>query len=53
MFYALRGAFSLALLILVLQIFLPEIANGLVEVVIKMIHLANTSLDHTLANMPY
>ncbi len=40
MYTAIRGALTLALTILVLQIFLPEVASGLIALVARMLEIA-------------
>lgn len=52
MFAALRGGLSLAVLILVMKLFLPEVALGLIEIIEKMIDITNHVLDNALATLP-
>jgi len=46
MIRAVSSALSLALTILVLKLFLPEVATGLIELITKVITIANLALDH-------
>jgi len=50
MFRAISGALSLLLIILVLRLALPEIADLLIEIIAKALTLVNNSIDLTLAN---
>jgi len=52
MFQAIGGALSLALTILVLQAFVPEVAAGIVGIILKMITVVNYSLDQVLNSLP-
>ncbi|GEM_PF-3756475 len=40
MYTAIRGALTLALTILVLQIFMPEVANGLIALIARILEIA-------------
>ena len=40
-----RVGFTLAMAILVLKVLLPEVAEGLIVVVLKMLSIASTSID--------
>lgn len=53
MFHALSGALTLALTIVVLKLFLPEIAAGLIELIVKVIHIAIVAVDQTSVNLPH
>ncbi len=52
MFQALSGALTLALIIVVLKLFLPEIAVGLIELTVKVINILLTAVDQASANLP-
>ncbi len=45
MLRALRGALTLALLLVVLQIFLPELGSALIELLLKMVEIALAILN--------
>jgi len=45
MFKAFSGALSLALAILVIRVALPEVADLLIEIIVKTLSLLNNSLD--------
>lgn len=52
MIAALRGGLLLAVMILVFKIFLPEVASGIIEIIVKMIEISNHVLDNALASFP-
>jgi len=52
MFKALSGALTLALTIIVLKLFLPEIAAGLTELIVKILNIVNISVDQAASNFP-
>lgn len=52
MFRAFSGALSLALTLLVLYCILPEVAESLVEVIMKILHIISISLDQALSHLP-
>jgi len=52
MFKALRAGFTLIIIILVLQALLPEVATGIIEIILKMIGIANYSLDQAIDGLP-
>ncbi|MFA6215126.1 MAG: hypothetical protein WC768_00985 [Patescibacteria group bacterium] len=52
MLKALSGALTLALTLIVLKLFLPEVAAGLIELTVKVIHVLNVSVDQASANLP-
>lgn len=45
MFKAISGALSLLLTILVLEATLPDVATQVIELITKILHLANAALD--------
>lgn len=45
MFKAFSGALSLALTLLVLRLALPTVLTALVEIMLKLLAIANSSLD--------
>jgi len=51
MIRALSGALTLALGIIVLKLLLPEIAVGLIDLIVKIIHILNVAVDQTSANL--
>lgn len=52
MYQAIRGALTLILLLLVLQIFFPGLTTGLVEIINKMINIVLYVLDQALNSLP-
>jgi hypothetical protein len=52
MFKAIHGALSLAALIIVLQLFLPEVYASVVTLIIKVLTLANVGLDQASTGLP-
>jgi len=52
MYTAIRGALTLALTILVLQIFLPGVARGLVEIIERLIILTLSLLSQVPSSLP-
>lgn len=52
MFRALSGALSLALMLIVLKMFLPEVAAGLIELTVKVIAILNGAVDQAALNLP-
>jgi len=52
MFKAISTGLSLLIIIILLQAFLPEIANILVEIIVKLLTLANNSID-TMSELPH
>ncbi|MEI7497896.1 MAG: hypothetical protein WCK11_01275 [Candidatus Falkowbacteria bacterium] len=46
MFKAISGALSLLLVILVLKIALPDIADQVIAIVLKLLTIINQQLDH-------
>lgn len=52
MYRAFTGALALGLTLLVLHWAFPELADALVEVALKAIHLIGVILDTALANAP-
>jgi len=52
MYRAIRGALTLAVLLVVLQIFLPEVCSGLVSIILKMIELTLNVLNQGLGSLP-
>jgi len=53
MFRAFSGALSLALAILVLKLFLPEVAEALIVLTVKVLHILNVSVDQASTNLPH
>ena len=53
MFRALSGALTLALTIIVLKLFLPEIAAGLIELTVKVLNVLNIAVDQAAVNLPH
>ncbi len=51
MYRAFTGALALALALLVLHWFLPELAAAMIEVALKVLHLISAVLDAVVANM--
>ncbi|MDP3985957.1 MAG: hypothetical protein Q8P77_00810 [Candidatus Veblenbacteria bacterium] len=51
MYKAFTGALALALVLLVLHWFLPELAQELVDVALKILRLISAVLDALTANM--
>lgn len=47
MFRAISGAFTLLLTIMVMRLVLPEVSTLLVQIIVKMLSLVNTSLDQS------
>ena len=52
MFKAIQGALSLAALIIVLQLFLPEVYASVVTLIVKVLTLANYGLDQASTGLP-
>jgi hypothetical protein len=52
MFRAIAGALSLALTIIVLQAFVPDVATALIEVILKVLYLASSALDNVPSAFP-
>ena len=52
MLHAIRGGLTLAVAIVVIQLFLPEIAVRLVELIVKILDLALVAVDHSTATLP-
>jgi hypothetical protein len=46
MWKACSGGLTLAVAIIVIKLFLPEIAEGLIELITKVINVMITSVDH-------
>jgi len=53
MYAALRGALTLALLILVVQIFLPEVASRLIELITRVIDILLYAVNQTATTLPH
>jgi hypothetical protein len=51
MYRAFTGALALALALLVLHWFLPELASELFEVILKILRLISTALDGIIEQM--
>lgn len=52
MFRAISGALSLAAIILVLQLFLPEVAARLIELIVKLLEIALYAVDQAQGQLP-
>ena len=52
MFYALRSGLALIVIIVVLQMFLPDLAARIVELITQVIDLMLYALDQAQANLP-
>ena len=52
MYRAFTGALALGLTLLVLHWAFPELANAIVELALKVLHLIGVILDNALANAP-
>lgn len=52
MYQAIRGALTLALLLLVLQIFFPGLTEDLVAIISKMINIVLSVLDQVVSTLP-
>ncbi|MAF13305.1 MAG: hypothetical protein CMI53_00220 [Parcubacteria group bacterium] len=53
MFHALSAGLTLAMIIVVLKLFLPEIAASLIELIIKILAILNIAVDQAGTNLPY
>jgi hypothetical protein len=52
MYQALSGGLMLAVMIVVLKSFVPEVAVGLIELITKVIGLAINIVDHAATGLP-
>lgn len=52
MFYALRVGLTFTIMIVLLQLFFGDILLGLLELMAKMIFVANAMVDQVIANLP-
>lgn len=52
MLHAIRGGLTLAVAILVIQLFLPEVGLKLVELIVKILDITLAVIDHSAANLP-
>jgi len=46
------GVLSLALALVVLKMFLPEVAVGLIQLIVKVIAVLNGAVDQAALNLP-
>jgi len=55
MFKALSGGLTLAVTIIVLKLFLPEIATSLIELTVKVLNVLTASVDQAsiTVNLPH
>jgi len=53
MWKAFSGGLSLAVTIIVLKLFLPEIAQGLIDLTIKVLAILNIAVDQAATNLPH
>jgi hypothetical protein len=52
MYEAIRGGLTLAVAIAVLQLFLPEVGQKLVELIIQLLDIALLAVNQASANLP-
>jgi hypothetical protein len=52
MLYALRAALTLVVLLFVLQIFVPDVAAGLVQIALRLIEITLMILNHAPSEIP-
>ena len=52
MWQACSAGLTLAVLIIVLKLFLPEVANDLIVLIIKILRILIQSIDQASANLP-
>jgi hypothetical protein len=53
MFKALSGGLTLAVTVIVLKLFLPEIAVSLIDLIVKVIDVMIISVDQASLNLPH
>lgn len=52
MYHALRGGLTLAVLIIVVGLFLPEVGAKIVELILKILNILVYGIDHVSATLP-
>jgi hypothetical protein len=52
MYQAFAGALALALTIVVLKLLLPEVANDLIILIVKVLQILIRAVDQASANLP-